>query len=171
MTIATFLRPKLSRGTIIAANIGQAIVNLKLWLSMSSSSHRQLHGGSGLNSLSLACEPHTLPLGYHVKIWVGKCEDLGCLAVFLYDLRFLTVKYLLSLHSPNFFIKINWLTRVRTSHLLHINHVFCHCVICHLLLWYFSWILIRFNKLYGKHMHWSFVRLAIFSSEILIFTA
>ena len=45
-----FLRLKLSRGTIIAANIGQAMVNLKLWLSNSSSSHRQLHGGRGLNS-------------------------------------------------------------------------------------------------------------------------
>ena len=65
VTIATFLRLKLSRGTIIAANIGQAMVNLKLWLSKSSSSDRQLHGGRGLNSQSLVCEPHTLPLGYH----------------------------------------------------------------------------------------------------------
>ena len=32
VTLATFLRLKLSRGTIIAANIGQAMVNLKLWL-------------------------------------------------------------------------------------------------------------------------------------------
>ena len=60
-----FLRLKLSRGTIIAANIGQAMVNLKLYLSKSSSSHRQLHGGRALNSQSLTCEPHTLPLGYH----------------------------------------------------------------------------------------------------------
>ena len=60
-----FLRLKLSRGTIIAANIGQAMVNLMLWLSKSSSLHRQLHGGRGLNSQSLACESHTLPLGYH----------------------------------------------------------------------------------------------------------
>ena len=59
------MRLKLSRGTIIAANIGQATVNLKLWLSKSSSSHRQLHGCRGLNSQSLVCEPHTLPLGYH----------------------------------------------------------------------------------------------------------
>ena len=35
-----FLRHKLSRGTIIAANIGQAMVNLELWLSKSSSLHR-----------------------------------------------------------------------------------------------------------------------------------
>ena len=41
------------------------MVNLKLWLSKSSSLHRQLHGGRGLNSQSLACESHTLPLGYH----------------------------------------------------------------------------------------------------------
>ena len=47
------------------ANIGQAIVNLKLWLSKSSSSHRQLHGGRGFNAQSLPCESHTLPLGYH----------------------------------------------------------------------------------------------------------
>ena len=37
-----FLRLRLSRGTIIAANIGQAMVNLKLWLIKSSSLHRQL---------------------------------------------------------------------------------------------------------------------------------
>ena len=66
VTLVIFLRLKLSsRGTIIAANIGQAIVNLKLWLSKSSSLHRQLHGGMELNSQSLACEPNTLPLGYH----------------------------------------------------------------------------------------------------------
>ena len=62
-----FLCLKLSYGTIVAANIGQAMVNLKLWLRKSSSSHRQLHGGRGLSSQSLACEPHTLPLGYHAK--------------------------------------------------------------------------------------------------------
>ena len=56
-TIATFvLRLKLSRVTIIAGNIGQAMVNMKLWLSKSSSSQRPLHGGRGLNSESLACE-------------------------------------------------------------------------------------------------------------------
>ena len=55
-----FLRLKLSRGTIITANIGQALVNLKQWLRKSSSLHRQLHGGRGLNSQSLACESHTL---------------------------------------------------------------------------------------------------------------
>ena len=53
-----FLRLKLLRGTIIAANIGQAMVNLKLWLSKSSSLNRQLHGGRGLNSL-----------GYHAPIF------------------------------------------------------------------------------------------------------
>ena len=63
-----FLRLKLSPGAIIAANIGQPMVNLKLWLSKSSSSHRQLHGGRGLISQSLACESHTLPLGYHATI-------------------------------------------------------------------------------------------------------
>ena len=62
--MATFLRLKLSRGTIIAAKIGQATVNLKLWLSKSSSSHRQLHGGRELNYQSLACESRTLPIGY-----------------------------------------------------------------------------------------------------------
>ena len=62
-----FLRLKLSRGTIIAANIGQAMVNLELWLSKSSSFHRQPHGGRGLISQSLACESHTLPLGHHAK--------------------------------------------------------------------------------------------------------
>ena len=41
------------------------MVNLKLWLSKSSSLHRQLHGGRGLNSQSLACESHTSTLGYH----------------------------------------------------------------------------------------------------------
>ena len=63
-----FLPLSLSRGTIIAANIDQAMINLKLWLSKSSSLHRKLHGGRGLNSQSLACEPHTLPLGYHATI-------------------------------------------------------------------------------------------------------
>ena len=65
VTMAETLRLRLSRGTIIAANIGQAMVNLKLWLSKSLSLHRQLHRGRGLNSQSLACESHTLPLGYH----------------------------------------------------------------------------------------------------------
>ena len=64
VTLATFFCLKLSRGDIIAANIGQAMVNLKLWISKSSS-HRQLHGGRGLNSQFLVCESHTLPLGYH----------------------------------------------------------------------------------------------------------
>ena len=73
---STFLRLKLSRGTIIAANIGQAMVNLKLWLSKSSSSHSQLHGGRGLNSQSLVCEPHTLPLGYHAKFVVLQIQIL-----------------------------------------------------------------------------------------------
>ena len=66
--MATFLRLKLSRGTIIAANIGQAMANLKLWLSKSASSHRQLHRGRRLNSQSLACESHTVTLGYHATI-------------------------------------------------------------------------------------------------------
>ena len=41
VTMANFLRLKLSRGTTIAANIGQAMVNLKLWLSKSSSIYDQ----------------------------------------------------------------------------------------------------------------------------------
>ena len=68
VTMATFLRLKLSRCTIIAANNCQAMVNLNLWLSKSSSLRRQLHGGRGLNSESLACETHTLPLGCHATI-------------------------------------------------------------------------------------------------------
>ena len=40
--MASFLRLRLSRGTIIAAKISQAMVNLKLWLSKSSSSHLTL---------------------------------------------------------------------------------------------------------------------------------
>ena len=63
--MVTFLRLKLSCGTIIAANIGQAMVNLKLWLGKGRSLHREFHGGRGLNSQSLACESHTLPFGYH----------------------------------------------------------------------------------------------------------
>ena len=65
LTLVTFLRLKLSRVTIIAANIGKAMVKLKLWLSKSSSLHIQLHGSRGLISQSLACESHTLPLRYH----------------------------------------------------------------------------------------------------------
>ena len=68
MTMATFFASETLRVTIIAANIGQAMVNLKLWVSKSSSVHRQLHGGRGLNSQSLACESHTLPLGYQATI-------------------------------------------------------------------------------------------------------
>ena len=76
VTIATFLRLKLLRGTIIAAKSGQAIVNLKLWLRKSASSHRQLHEGRGLNSQSLASEPHTLPLGYHATQSPTQKSDL-----------------------------------------------------------------------------------------------
>ena len=70
-----FLSLRLSRGTIIAANIGQAMVKLKLWLSKSSSLHRKLHGGRGLNSQSLSCESHTFSLGYHAKLffWLLTC--------------------------------------------------------------------------------------------------
>ena len=56
VTIATFLC--LKRGTIIADNIGQAMVNLKLWLRKGSSSQRRLHEGRGLDAQSLACEAY-----------------------------------------------------------------------------------------------------------------
>ena len=72
LTMATFFASETFTCTIIAANSGQAMVNLKLWLSKSSSLHRQLHGGRGLNSQSLACESHPLPLGYHAK---GRQKD------------------------------------------------------------------------------------------------
>ena len=55
------------------------MVNLKLWLSKSSSSHRQLHGDRGLNFQSLVCEPHTLPLGYHACL-LSDQVDLSLIA-------------------------------------------------------------------------------------------
>ena len=88
VTLSTFLHVKLSRGTIIAANIGQALVNLKLWLSTRSSSYRQLHGGRGSNSQSVACQPHTLPLEYHVRITSTEVADSlfdSCSALLRWD--------------------------------------------------------------------------------------
>ena len=51
VTMVTFLRLKLICGTIIAANIGQGMVNPQLWLSKSSSSHR--HVGKRLTSTGI----------------------------------------------------------------------------------------------------------------------
>ena len=72
VTIATFLAPSLIFGeyshffgTIIAANIGQAMANLKVCLCKSSSSHRLLGGGRWLNSQSYARELHNLPFVNH----------------------------------------------------------------------------------------------------------
>ena len=81
-----FLRLKLSRDTIIAAKIDQAIVNFNLWLSKSSSSHRHLFGSKELNSQSVAFDPHTLPLGYHATIVVSmfaKLSSLGTTYAFI----------------------------------------------------------------------------------------
>ena len=65
VNMATFLRLKLLRGTVIAAKIGQGMVNMKLWLTESSSSHRQLHGSRRSNYRSLVCQSHTLLFVYH----------------------------------------------------------------------------------------------------------
>ena len=58
---------KLLHGTIIAAKIGQAIANMKLWLSKNSTSHRQLLAGRCLNGQHLAFKLLILPLGYHAS--------------------------------------------------------------------------------------------------------
>ena len=63
-------RLKLSRGIVIEAKSSQAMVNLKLWLSKNSSSHRHLLGDRQANYQSLACQSPTFALGYHAtKHW------------------------------------------------------------------------------------------------------
>ena len=73
VTMAHFLRLRLSRGTIIASNIGQAMVNLKLWLSKSSSSTWRASRWQGIElSINGALITHLsfrLSRIFHVCFW------------------------------------------------------------------------------------------------------
>ena len=123
------LRLKLSRGTIIAANIGQAMVNLKLWLSKSSSSHRQLeqfktlrgqHRTSWLNLLDFVSifHNHVLKLGKIGKrVWklvtVSKLSS-NLLKFWIYGTIFCDA---LAWRSDSMLLLIStpWVTHVYTS--------------------------------------------------------
>ena len=99
-----FLRLRLSRGTIIAANIGQAMVNLELWLSKSSSLHRQPHGGRGLISQSLACESHTLPLGHHATKMKMRNMSINVSFQHFYNMNIIITMFINSNNSPGIFV-------------------------------------------------------------------